>query len=109
MENASASSRRSGGVLTVAVTGELDLSAGQVVEAALSEAIATTGVSAVHVDISQVQFLDSSGIGMLLKGRRSADERQVAYRVIGAHGIAERILRLTGVWTHLTGDADDVS
>lgn len=107
MGSATASSRRFDSVVTVAVAGDVDLSAGPLVDKAISEAVATAGVTAVQVDISDVQFLDSSGIGMLLKGRRSADAHQVGYRVTGAHGITERILRLTGVWTHLTGDTDD--
>lgn len=107
MGNASANSRRLGSVVTVAVAGEVDLPAGPIVDKAISEAVAAAGVTTVQVDLSDVQFLDSSGIGMLLKGRRSADAHRVEFQVIGAHGITERILRLTGVWTHLTGDTSD--
>jgi anti-anti-sigma factor len=58
-------------------------------------------VTAVVVDLAGVQFLDSSGIAVLLKGRRLADERGAAYRVAGAHGMVKRILELSGVWEHL--------
>jgi anti-anti-sigma factor len=57
----------------------------------------------VEVDLSAVRFLDSSGIRLLLIGRRAADERGVAYRVTGAQGIARQVLEMTGVWAHLSG------
>jgi anti-anti-sigma factor len=99
----SASPQRDGGVVTVAVSGEVDLSTVRTVDRAIAEALSADGVTAVQVDLSGVEFLDSSGISALLKGRRGADERGLAYRVVGAHGIAERVLRMSGVWTHLTG------
>src|SRR5690348_3357259 len=103
---ASVSSHRQGATLTLTVAGEIDRSAGPAVRSALNEAVATEGVTAVEVDLSGVSFLDSSGIAMLLHGRRSADEHSVAYRVTGARGIAREVLELTGVWAHLSGEPD---
>jgi anti-anti-sigma factor len=60
-------------------------------------------VQVVEVDLSAVRFLDSSGISLLLKCRRRADERGVAYRVTGAYGITEQVLEMTGVLAHLSG------
>jgi anti-anti-sigma factor len=54
-----------------------------------------------EVDLSKVDFLDSSGVSLLLRGRRQADEHGVAYQVIGAQGIARQVLEMTGVWDHL--------
>jgi anti-anti-sigma factor len=102
----SVSSEHDGTVLTVAVSGDIDLSTRLTVESAIDGALAEPGVAAVQVDLSGVEFLDSSGIALLLRGRRSADDRAVAFRVTGAHGIAQRVLELTGVWAHLCGDAD---
>jgi anti-anti-sigma factor len=95
-----------GGVLTVAVSGDIDLSTSAAVQTAVTGAVATPGVTGVEVDLSEVGFLDSSGIALLLKGRRSADEHRVAFRVTGAHGIAKRVMELTGVWAHLAGEPD---
>ena len=100
---ATVSSHRSGNVLTVVITGEVDLSTAPAVEIAIGDAVASTGITVVEVDLSDVRFLDSSGIRLLLKGRRSADERGLAYRVTGAQGIARQVLELTGVWAHLSG------
>ena len=68
-------------------------------------ALVTAGVDLVLVDIAHVGFLDSSGLALLLKGRRAADRQGVGYRVVGAQGVTEQVLRMTGVWDHLTGDS----
>ena len=102
----SVSSQRSGNVLTVRVVGDVDLATSWTVENAILDAIAVDGVTAVRVDLSGVEFLDSSGVALLLKGRRAADERGVAFRVTDAHGIPRQVLEMTGVWPHLIGDPD---
>lgn len=103
---ASVSTSRHGNVLTVAVSGDIDLVTSTIVETAVAGAVSTHGISEVEVDLSAVGFLDSSGISVLLNARRSADEHDVAFRVTGAHGAARRILQLTGVWAHLSGEPD---
>lgn len=45
--------------------------------------------------------MDSSGIALLLRGRREAQQHGVAYRIRGARGIVREVLELTGVWAHL--------
>ncbi len=90
---------------TVTVSGDIDLATAAVVGTAVETALSTPGVTAVVVDLSGVGFLDSSGISELLKGRRSADDVGAAYRITGAHGVALRVLEMSGVWAHLTGDA----
>jgi anti-anti-sigma factor len=62
-------------------------------------------VDAVLVDLAGVQFLDSSGIASLLKGRRLADQRGVSYRAVGADGMIRQVLELGGVWEHLCGNS----
>jgi anti-sigma B factor antagonist len=101
----SVSSQRTGDVLTVRIAGDVDLATARTVENAILDAIAVDGVREVRVDLSQVEFLDSSGVALLLKGRRAADERPVRFRVTDVHGIPRQILELTGVWTHLLGDS----
>ena len=101
---ASVSSDRDGAAVTVHVSGEVDLSNGSLVQDAIAAALAAGGARAVRVDLSEVTFLDSSGISLLLKGRRGADERGLAYRVVGAQGVARLVLELSGVWEHLTGE-----
>jgi anti-sigma B factor antagonist len=104
--NISASINRSEDITTVVVSGEVDLASGPTVEKVICDAVAADGVDALVVDLSAVRFLDSSGIALLLKGRRLADEKRISYRVTGAHGTALRVLELSGVWEHLSGASD---
>lgn len=60
------------GVATVLITGELDLGTREVVTEAIDEGI-TTAPNGVIIDLSETEFMDSSGISVLLKGRREAD------------------------------------
>jgi anti-sigma B factor antagonist len=100
------STNRSGSLVTVVLTGEIDVATSAAVEAAVAGSVAAEGVTAVEVDLSDVDFLDSSGISALLMGRRNAEERQLAFRVMGARGVTRRVLEMTGVWAHLSGDPD---
>jgi anti-sigma B factor antagonist len=98
----SVSTRSDGDAATVVVAGDVDLASAPSVDAAIEAAIGTAGPMGVVVDLSQVTFLDSSGISALLRGRRLADEGAVAYRVIGAQGLVLTVLEMTGVWPHLS-------
>ena len=100
----SVTTRRHDGVATVVVAGELDLGAGEVVAEAIGLAVTATGTNAVIVDLSELEFVDSSGISVLLKGRREADRTGIAYRITGAAGIVQEILSLTGVLEHLSAE-----
>jgi anti-anti-sigma factor len=89
-------------VVTVGVTGEIDLAAGPALEAGIMAGLEELGVDTVLVDLAGVTFLDSSGISVLLKGRRAADSLGRGYRVVGADGIVRKVLDLTGVWPLLS-------
>lgn len=90
------------GTVTVAVSGEIDLSTVEQLEHEIA-ATADGEADAIVVDISGVTFVDSAGIGVLLKGRRMADEHGKQYRVTGAEGLVRQVLDMTGVWAHLSG------
>jgi anti-anti-sigma factor len=90
---------------TVTLSGELDLSSQDLVDRSIDRAVGTVGVRQVVVDLSGLRFIDSSGIAVLLKGRRRADEAEVGYRVNAAEGIVREVLSLTGVLEHLSGES----
>jgi anti-anti-sigma factor len=94
---------RRDGATIVAVAGEIDIASGGQLEQEITAALADPG-SGVVVDLHGVTFLDSSGISVLLKGRRLADTRGVGYRVTGANNMVRQVLDLTGVWGHLSGE-----
>jgi anti-sigma B factor antagonist len=80
------------GVCVVRVTGDVDFAtAGRLRDALLTSA---AGGRPVVVDLSGVAFLDAAGLSALVAGRRAAAGRLT---VVGATGIARRILDLTGL------------
>lgn len=91
-------------VATVTLDGELDLGPREIVDQAIGQAIGTDGTTGVVVDLSGLRFLDSSGINVLVKGRRQADQAGVSFRVDGATDIVRQVLSLTGVLEHLSGE-----
>ncbi|MEU4675510.1 STAS domain-containing protein [Micromonospora sp. NPDC023737] len=92
------------GGVRVTARGEIDLSTADDLQHEIEAAIASTA-SAVTVDLAEVTFLDSAGINALLKGRRLADEHHKPYHVTNAQGMVRQLLRLTGVWDHLSRPA----
>jgi anti-sigma B factor antagonist len=99
------STHRNGSELTLEASGVVDLATAGQLRAGIEAALADDAAAGLVVDLDGVTLLDSAGIGALLKGRRLADERDRRYRVTGARGIVAEVLRITGVWAHLVGDA----
>jgi anti-anti-sigma factor len=74
------SSSRAADILIVEVAGEVDMATSpQVVEAVES---ASNGCRRVVVDLTEVTFLDSSGLNALVNCRRSLAARDVDLRVV---------------------------
>lgn len=96
--------RRDDGLATVSIVGDIDMLCSDVIEREISSVVGTAGVTDVVVDLSEVNFLDSSGIGVLLRGRRLADAQGVGYRITALDGRVRRTLVITGVWAHLSGE-----
>lgn len=59
----------------------------------------------VLLDLSQLSFIDSGGLGWLLRLRAAAVARGRRVRVVGAHGPVERVLKLSGVGPLFDADA----
>lgn len=102
--NVTVSSQLTDRAMLVQVGGDIDLATRDELDSGLGAAIATTGVDVVEVDLSRVNFIDSSGIAVLLKNRRRAEAAGVEFRIGQASDLAERILVVGGVWKLLRGE-----
>ncbi|NUR50098.1 MAG: STAS domain-containing protein [Hamadaea sp.] len=100
-----ASSQRDG-VVIVTVTGDVDLLSREELGRGLTDAV-TEARRGVEVDLSGVDFLDSSGMSALLSGRRTAEDAGLSFRVVAAGDLVRRVMVLTGVWPLLTGQANE--
>jgi anti-sigma B factor antagonist len=76
-------------------SGEIDLSNAEMFSMALAEAL-SHGQETI-VDFSAVTFLDSTGLGALVKVYRLAEAEKKKLYVIGAQRRVARIMELTGL------------
>jgi anti-sigma B factor antagonist len=85
-----------GGLAGVAVRGEIELASAPDLTAALDDAIRTSSGPFV-VDLTAVDFLDSTGISCLVRARALLGQNDRPLALICPAGIARRALELTGI------------
>jgi anti-sigma B factor antagonist len=81
------------------LSGEIDFTSSGPVQSTLL-AMILPGGGAVVADLSQVTFLDSSGLGVLVQAHRTAMERDNRLLVVASSPV-RKLLRLTGLDTVL--------
>ena len=79
--------------------GELDLATVHVVEEQLSD-LKAAGFTALTLDLRAVQFLDSSGLRMMLRWAAAARAHGFAFRLIEGPAAVRRLFDLTGTTEH---------
>lgn len=85
-----------GETLLFKLRGSLDLATAPTVRAALSEA-AEKGSQHLIVDLTQLEFLDSTGLGVLIGAHRRAAEHGGSFRLVVSDGPISRLLNITGL------------
>jgi anti-sigma B factor antagonist len=85
-----------GRVAVLAVSGELDLGTAEVVWPGLARLLAGPA-AAVVLDGTALEFLDSSGLRVLLRGAKLAESEGTSFRVVAPHPVVQRVLELAGV------------
>jgi anti-sigma B factor antagonist len=79
----------------VTVEGEVDLSSAPLLEAELSKALVTT--ASIIIDLTNVVFIDTSGVRVLLVALKTAHERGIGFHLVAPAGPARRVIELTGL------------
>jgi anti-sigma B factor antagonist len=88
------------GVAIVQLAGELDLYNATVVRGALTDACADSP-NRIVVDLSQVEFIDSTALGVLIEARTRLDNRRAF--LLAAPGLeTKRALEISGLDRHFT-------
>ncbi|GIH08835.1 hypothetical protein Rhe02_69020 [Rhizocola hellebori] len=93
-----------GGQTRLVIAGEIDLAAHDTLLAEILQVVNGSATDLV-VDLGAVTFVDSGGIGVLVKGFHSASEAGCGYRVVNPQGIVRQVLEITGVFTILSDGA----
>jgi stage II sporulation protein AA (anti-sigma F factor antagonist) len=81
---------------SVVVRGELDMQTAEKLEAMLDEVI-EKGARLVTLDLEAVDFLDSSGLRVILGASNKLADQDGQLLLEGASSAVERVLELTGV------------
>ena len=92
------------GIAHLVVVGDIDLAAKAALEEQIARHIAMDNITALHVDIAAVAFIDSTGIGALVVCRHAADDAGKPLTISGAHGRVADMMELTGVRWWLAGE-----
>ncbi|MEO8802670.1 MAG: STAS domain-containing protein [Rudaea sp.] len=85
-------SETQGNYVLVRLSGEVDLSWSQQVRRAILDALDNTGK--VGVELSQVSYIDSSGIAALVEGFQSARGKGQQFGLVGASAPVMSVLQL---------------
>jgi anti-anti-sigma factor len=83
--------------LELAAAGELDMTAAFGFESSVDAHLSGGAVRAVVLDLSEVDFVDSAGLGALLSIRDHARRRGIELRVGRVSDPVRKILDLTGI------------
>lgn len=86
----------SGTATVVAVTGELDVYTAPDLEVALNDLI-QQGRSELVIDLSGVEFLDSTGLGVMVKALKWAREAGGSLRVVATADRITKVFTITGL------------
>jgi anti-sigma B factor antagonist len=85
----------------IVVSGELDLASAPALEEQLGRA-GQLDVTLVIVDLRALQFIDSTGLGILIKAHREAEGHGRRFAIVKGPSQVQRLLELTGLEERLT-------
>jgi anti-anti-sigma factor len=82
---------------TAQLAGDFDMAATFTVEPALERVIAEPGLSAMTLDLSDLEFIDSTGIGVLFRLEAEARSRGVALSIVPGPREVQRVFEVAGL------------
>jgi len=85
----------------ISVSGELDLASSPALEEELDR-VAASGTGLVIVDLRELEFMDSTGLSVLVKAHQRAEEQGKRFGLVNGSQQVQRLLTLTGVADRLT-------
>ncbi len=88
---------RRDGRATAALHGEFDMAATFTVEPALEEALDAPGIEALTLDLGDVTFIDSTGVGVLLRVHEEAERRGIELAIEPGPPEVQRVFKVAGL------------
>ena len=90
-----------GDAAVVRLGGELDLAAIEPLQSELDR-VCSDGLSTLTIDLSELDFVDSTGLHLLLRLRSRCEERQLGLKVVPGPPAVQRLFRITGTDVQFT-------
>jgi anti-anti-sigma factor len=85
------------GSVVLTVAGEVDLSTAGALTDAVNTAVQSPDAQTVRVDLSEVSFMDSTGLSALVSGRKLADQHGVRLEIANPQPHLLKVIRITGL------------
>jgi anti-sigma B factor antagonist len=85
---------RDGGAQALELSGELDAGSAPVLRERLAE-VATRGAGPLVIDLSALEFIDSTGLSVLINAKRRLTRRGRGFALVCPPGHVHRILEVT--------------
>lgn len=89
-------SRNENGWAVLQVRGEVDLYTSPQLRDGITELL-DQGTNRIVVDLSGIEFMDSTGLGVLVVGLKRAKERDGEFTLVCREGSVQKILSITGL------------
>ena len=86
-----------GGRTTATLRGEFDMAATFTLEPALEEAVGAPGVETLTLDLGEVTFIDSTGVGVLLRVHEEAERRGIELAIEPGPPEVQRVFAVAGL------------
>lgn len=81
----------------LAVSGDVDLATAHELVAAADACLGSGAQGPLRLDLSDVAFIDSTGISALLEVRRAAADAGIEVVTVGQSAIVDRVLAIAGI------------
>jgi anti-anti-sigma factor len=93
--------RESGDTARVRLVGELDLAEVEPLQTEFDR-ICSNGLTALTVDLSELDFLDSTGLHLLMKLRGRCESQELPLTLVPGPPAVQRLFQITGTDEHFT-------
>jgi anti-anti-sigma factor len=94
-----------GGEHRLVLAGELDIASAPILESTIAS-LCGNGTSAIVLDLSELTFMDSTGLRAVLAADKLCAGKGHSFSVAGAGGPVQRLFELTGVTGSLQFEPD---
>ena len=86
-------------IMYVNLSGELDEHNATYIKTTLDDLFSKNGFSQVIIDLSELDFMDSTGVGILIGRYKKLKERKISIYICNPSKHAEKIFNMTGLYS----------